>query len=351
MARTTIRRRLTILFGITIVIVVTLVGWFVSRQMTKEMFLQARRAGIALAGNIAATAANDFFNYNYVGLEQKAEEAVKDSDIAYIILYDKEGQVAAFSGQGKPDEEAVVPPLDTEGFNKGGVQVTDQLMLMGKTRGLDILSPVIMPGSDLRWGTVRLGLKLDRIYRQIGRTRLSIFLLGLAGILLGWILAALFTQRITIPLKDLVSATVKVSEGEYEVDLNVSTGDEIQDLAENFQQMTSRIKEGREALEANLKEIRDLKHFSDLIILSITNGLMTLDQESRIVTFNRKAEEILAVKSEDALGRTPQHVWGENSDISRLATEGMVNGGIVSGMELDLTIEGADRIVELTTSP
>jgi len=351
MGRTTIRRRLTFFFGITIVIVVTLVGWLVSRQMTREMFLQAKRTGVAIAGSIAASTSNDFFNYNYVALEQKAEEMVRDSEVAYVILYDKEGQVAAFSGQGNLDADVVVPPLDIGKLDDGEVQVADQLILAEKTRGLDILSPVTMPGSGLRWGTVRLGLKLDRIYKQIERTRLYIFLLGLAGVLMGWMFSALFTRRITIPLKDLVNATVEVSEGKYDVDLSVDTGDEVQDLAENFQQMVFRIKEGREALEGNLKETRDLKHFSDLIILSITNGLMTLDEKGRIVTFNRRAEHILAITSEEVLDQTPEMVWGENNEISRLAREGLVEGKTVSGRELPLTIDGASLIVELTTSP
>jgi len=351
MARTTIRRRLTFLFGITIVLVVALVGWLVSRQMTKEMFLQARRAGIALAGSIAASASNDFYNYNYVALEQKAEEAARDPEIAYVVLYDKEGQVAAFSGQGKLNAEKVFPPINTEDLTSAETTVADGLVSGDYRRGFDILTPVTMSGTGARWGSVRLGLRLDRIYRQIGRTRLYIFLLGLPGVLMGWMLAALFTKRITVPLKDLVDATVKVSEGNYDVDLNVTTGDEVQDLAENFKWMTSSIKQGREALETNLKEIRDLKHFSDLVILSITNGLMTLDERGRIVAFNRKAEEILAITSEEVLEQTPEMIWGQGSEISRLAREGLVEGRTVSGWELRLTIDGVELIVEITTSP
>jgi PAS domain S-box-containing protein len=351
MRRTTIRRRLTFLFGITIVLVVALVGWLVSRQMTKEMFLQARRAGIALAGSIAASASNDFFSYNYVALEQKAEEAVRDPEVAYVVLYDKEGKIAAFSGQGRPDQESSVPPLDLPNPPGNKVLVTEHLVTGNHGKGLDVIMPVTMSGSQERWGTVRLGVRLDRIYTQIERTRISIFFLGLGGTLLGWFLAALFTQRITVPLKDLVNAAVEVSEGKYDIDLRVSTGDEVQDLAENFQQMAFRVKEGRAALEANLKEIRDLKHFSDLIILSITNGLMTLDEKGRIATFNRKAEEILAVKSDSVLGKLPDEVWGRENEISRLAMEGLVHGRTVSGRELHLTIDGAPLVVELTTSP
>ncbi|MGD8353203.1 MAG: HAMP domain-containing protein, partial [Pseudomonadota bacterium] len=268
MRRTTIRRRLTLLFGITIVLVIALVGTLVSRQMAKEMFLQARRAGVALAGNIAASASNDFYNYNYVALEQKAEETTRDSEIAYVVLYDKEGDVAAFSGQGQLDVQDAFPPLSEAQLKSPDTVVNLGLLSGDDGRGFDILAPVAMSGTGTRWGSVRLGLKLDRIYSHINQTRLNIFLLCLVGALMGSLLAALFTRKITVPLKDLLNATVKVSEGNFDVDLSVQTGDEVQRLAENFQEMASRIKEGRDALEANLREIRALKHFSDLIILS-----------------------------------------------------------------------------------
>ncbi|UCG38643.1 MAG: PAS domain S-box protein [bacterium] len=351
MGRTTIRRRLTLLFGVTIALVIALVGWLVSRQMTREMFLQARRAGIALAGSMAASSSNDFFNYNYVGLEQKAEEAVRDADVAYVIFYDKEGAVAAFSGQGKPDAETHVPPLEPEAFGGGDFRVTDHLVLGKETRGLDILVAVTMAGSGTRWGTVRLGLRLDAIYSRIARTRLSIFFLGGAGILLGWVLAAMFTRRITVPLKDLVNATVKVSEGEYEVDLDVRTGDEVQDLAENFRSMTLRIREARQALEENLRQIRELKYFSDLVLLSITDGLMTLDGEGKIVTFNRRAEQVLGVSSQAVLGRTPGDIWGEDSPVTLTTREDLRTAGAAASREIRLAMDGQERTIEVTTAP
>jgi len=351
MGRTTLRRRLTLLFGITIVLVVALVGSLVSRQMTREMFQQAKRAGVALAGSIAASASNDFYNYNYVALEQKAEEAVRDPEIAYIVLYDKEGAVAAYSGQGRPDTGESLPSLDPGDLAAGETSLKVGLMAGDDRRGFDILAPVTMPGSGARWGAVRLGLRLEGIYAQIERTRLFIFMLGLAGVLAGWLLAALFTRRITIPLNRLVNAAVNVSEGTYEVDLDIRTGDEVQDLADNFQQMASRIKEGRDALEARLVEIRELKHFSDLIILSMTSGLMTLDPAGKIVTFNRKAEEILSVNASEVVGRAPDEVWGETSEISGMVRRGFAAGKAVPGREVELTGGGALLIVEITTAP
>ena len=78
---------------------------------------------------------------------------------------------------------------------------------------------------------------------------------------------------------------------------------------------------------------------------------MTLDEMGRIVTFNRKAEQILAVTSDEVLGQLPGAVWGEDNQISHFAREGLVNGRIVTGRELQITLNDTPLTVELTTSP
>jgi len=352
MARKTIRWRLTLLFGITIVLVVALMAFFVSRRMKSEMIAQAQKTAVALAGSIAAASSNDFFSYNYVALEQKAEEAARDPEVSYVILYDKEGEVAAFSGQGRLGRGEAVPPLSAEDRGAEGLILRESLVDGAGARGLDVMVPVKMLGEDgRRWGTVRLGLRLESIFKQIHRTTLVIFLLGLGGTILGLILAALFTRRITIPLKDLVTATVDVSRGKYDVDLKITTEDEIQDLADNFRQMASNLRDQKQALEMNLKEIQELKHFSDLVMLSMTNGLMTLDEQGLVVTFNRMAEKILAVPAGQALGHTLAGIWEKEDGLADFPGEAFTEKQPPSSREIRTQIAGEERILGVSTAP
>ena len=355
MRRTTLQGRLTFLFSIIIVFVVLLVGWFVANRARNTLIEQARRTGVALARSIAAVSSNDFFSYNYVALEQKAEEAARDPEVAYVVLYDKEGKVAAFTGQGLPGTSGTIPDLDVtadpEGVPGEPARITERLMPGYAGPGLDILLPVIMSGEELQWGSVRLGLRLDSIHRQISGIRWFTFSLGLAGVLIGWGSSVLFTRRITIPLSKLVGATVRVSEGDYDTTIRTTTRDEVQDLAENFNIMVGRLKEQRGALEENLREIRNLKHYSDLVILSITNGLITIDSEGRIVTFNRKAEEILHTASEMVLGQTPCQVWGRDNVLTVLLAEGIAREVPMDTREIRWPAEnGTERILEVNTA-
>ncbi len=320
MRRTTLQRKLTLLFGVIIVAVVLTVGGITVYQAREMLIEQARRTGIALAGSIAAAASNDFYNYDYIGLEQKAEEAARDPEVAYVILYDKEGQMAAYSGQGSAALSGSTAPLSPETAGTLQIFVLDGFIQGYSGRGLDIIVPVTMAGTGARWGSVRLGLRLDRIYSRISLLTWIVFTLCLVGVFAGWAASALFTKRITIPLENLVGAAVRVSEGDFDTKIEVVTGDEVQELADNFNWMTQELKKQRISLEENLDEIGRLKHFSDLVILSITNGLITMDRDGNIAAFNRMAEKILDTPAEKALGKSPNQVWGDTDAVSVMAS-------------------------------
>ncbi|MEE8319471.1 MAG: ATP-binding protein, partial [bacterium] len=240
--------------------------------------------------------------------------------VAYVILYDKEGQVAAYSGQGSADLPDSPDPLSAETTGTLQIFVLDGFIKGYGGRGLDILVPVTVAGTAARWGSVRLGLKLDRIYSRMNLLSWIVFALCLVGVFAGWAASALFTKRITIPLENLVGAAVSVSEGDYDTRIEVETGDEVQELADNFNWMTQELKKQRTSLEENLDEIKRLKHFSDLVILSITNGLITMDRDGNIAAFNRMAEMILNTSAEEALGKSPKQVWGDTDAVSVMAS-------------------------------
>ncbi len=350
MGRTTLQKKLTFLFGAIIVAVVLTVGGISVYHARDLLIEQARRTGTALAGSIAAASSNDFFNYNYVGLEQKAEEASRDPEVAYVILYDKEGKVAAYSGQGSAESRSAPENLEPALTATGNTLISGGLMEGFSGRGLDIIVSVTMDEGGSAWGSVRLGLRLDRIYNRITLLTWLVFFLCLAGILVGAAASAVFTRRITVPLKNLVDAAVQVSEGEFETRIRVKTGDEVQDLADNFNWMVSQLAQQRSSLEENLREIKRLKHYSDLVILSITNGLVTMGSDGEIISFNRMAESILDAPAEDVLGRTPTQVWGSQAAVAVMeAAPG--GGGTPREDEVRwVTSDGQERTLQMTTT-
>ncbi len=350
MGRATLQGRLTVIFGGIIVGVVLLVTILLGISGEAVLVEQARMTGLALARGLAATTLNDFLNYNYVALDQKARETVRDPQVAYVVLYDKEGTVASFSGSERAGLGDSPASLSPELQSRLDPVAVEGLILGERGPGLDVVVPVLLPGTPQRWGTVRLGLKLDAIFSQVRRIRWFLFLLGLAGVLAGALASFHFTRRITVPLRDLVQAAGMVAGGDYQPRISVKTGDEVEDLAIGFNRMVEQLDGQRRSLMDNLSEIRMLKQFNDLVLLSITNGLFTLGTEGKVVTFNRKAEEILRLPAEKAVGRTPGEILGEDNPlVLRLREAGRAGKGRESEVRVPLAAE--EKVLRLSIAP
>ncbi len=77
----------------------------------------------------------------------------------------------------------------------------------------------------------------------------SFFGIGILGVLLVLILSFFITTGITRPLREMVWATRKIAEGDFSLELPISSRDEIGQLAESFNHMLIRLKQARQELE------------------------------------------------------------------------------------------------------
>ena len=67
--------------------------------------------------------------------------------------------------------------------------------------------------------------------------------------------------------------------------------------------LSEQIRKGRAELKAKQRDIADLEILKENIIQSISSGLVALDEHGTVIAFNRGAEGIFAIDSEDAIRR------------------------------------------------
>ena len=79
--------------------------------------------------------------------------------------------------------------------------------------------------------------------------------------------------------------------------------------------LAERLRSARVRLEHASHQIADLRAFNDSVINSLLSGLVTLDDECRVLTFNRAASDITGVASEDAAGRSAVDVLQLPADL------------------------------------
>jgi two-component system sensor histidine kinase AtoS len=178
------------------------------------------------------------------------------------------------------------------------------------------------------------------MHKQISKTRLNLLLLGLFTIVLGNLGSVFFARRITKPISKLVERTISAAQGDLHQVIDIRTGDEIEELGRNFNFMMEQIRLHRNELEDRLRQITSLKAYTDHVLASMTNGLMTIDLEKKIVAVNEMAERIIGKGREGIAGFSIEQVLGEQHPLCKILMETLIQGKGISHIEVELKTDG-----------
>jgi NtrC-family two-component system sensor histidine kinase KinB len=128
----------------------------------------------------------------------------------------------------------------------------------------------------------------------------SVFAIGSISVVVGLGFSVLLAGLIVKPVHQIIEATQKISEGDYDVEVKSKSRDEIGMMAKDFNVMVKKLKAYR---DLNFKQILSEKHKSEAIIRSIDDGLIVLNSELKIEDVNPTAARIFDKKPDEIKGR------------------------------------------------
>jgi PAS domain S-box-containing protein len=115
--------------------------------------------------------------------------------------------------------------------------------------------------------------------------------------------------------------------------------------------MIREILDQRVQLEQRFNEILELKAYNDIVLASMTNGLITLDIDSRIVSANGAAESILGLEGRHWQGISFREMWPEDNSFVRLLQKCLQSQTPCRNQEISLdTGKGEQRTLMVNTS-
>ena len=109
------------------------------------------------------------------------------------------------------------------------------------------------------------------------------------------------SKGITVPIQKLAEGTHQVAQGNWDYKIETSGDDEIGILVQSFNQMTGDLKQMTLELERRGKVVQTL-------MANIAAGVVSVDPAGKITTWNKAAEQMLGVDSEQVLGRNYREV-------------------------------------------
>ncbi len=97
-------------------------------------------------------------------------------------------------------------------------------------------------------------------------------------------------------------ATRRVADGDLNFVLEKESSDEMGQLVDSFNTMTSNLNasnanlaEAHNALQKSSMESDDRRRYTEIILQNVEAGVISLDEEGRITTINRFAEKLLNI--------------------------------------------------------
>ncbi|MCG8687898.1 MAG: ATP-binding protein, partial [Desulfobacterales bacterium] len=110
------------------------------------------------------------------------------------------------------------------------------------------------------------------------------------------------SKGITEPVARLAEATKRIAEGDLEFSIVGRTNDEIGLLIDAFNKMTVNLSQSNKqlaetmaALNHSSQESEQRRRYTEIILQNVSAGVISMDEEGRITTINRFAEELLNI--------------------------------------------------------
>jgi len=251
--------------------------------------------GLGIARSLAAASMADLSTYNYVALERSANQAALNPDIEYVIIHDKEGRVAGYSKRPDLQNRILQDNVTRKAIDASTPLIQKVPFEPASSPLLDVAVPVYLPNSVDRWGVIRLGLSLAPMHKQIRQTQWIILTVGLMALAVGILVSTWAAKRVTYPLGNLVQATIEAAQGNLSQEIAVRTGDEVEILASNFSHMIQEILDHRKQLELQLSEIRHLHRYTEKLLITMSDGLLSVDMDGTVASINPAVHTILDI--------------------------------------------------------
>jgi two-component system phosphate regulon sensor histidine kinase PhoR len=145
-------------------------------------------------------------------------------------------------------------------------------------------------------GVARVALPLTAIEKSINQLTLTIALamipLALLTILAAWFIA----RRTTGPLRELTKATKLIAAGQLGQKITVQTGDEVGQLGDAFNEMSSSLKSTMDAVSSEKAKL-------STVLNNMVDGVILTDKGGSISSANETAGKMLGFDDKNASGK------------------------------------------------
>ena len=272
LSRLRLQSQFILVTALAILLLMGIIGYVAVEREKAILYREVERQGKLLGETLAIPILNDLI-YERLGLVEEGgllDTYVteiydrRDLDLLYLIILDVDGSVISHNDiteYGKIYSD----PLTARALAADNTVI--QHFTSKGHAALDIGVPLSI--GKKRWGTLKIGVSLEKAEHEIVATIRSIIVFTVFLVVVGFFVIVLLSRRFIRPITQLAS-TMEKARGHYlDVKVDVRGHDELAVLGERFNRMIERIRQANDELKrANEKMVQSEKLASIGILAS-----------------------------------------------------------------------------------
>jgi len=269
--RFSITAQLAFWTSVILVLLIFSLLFVIQNREVKSIIAEKMSRGLVMVRYIAEMNARRLVLWELSDIDENIQGLIRD-DLSYIIFYDRDGRPVVVS-------ESIANNLEVINRTSCAGQVGpddvfyNNYRLVENGREQEVMEveiPIYIRGSDIKWGSVKIGLKLEDVKVRIQKTRLVMAGFGLAALILTLLSSLLMARRITRPIRNLVEGTRRISKGDFTYRIPVISEDEIGDLTRSFNEMAEQLLQARQKTEEANRRLVQVEKLASIGRLSAT---------------------------------------------------------------------------------
>jgi PAS domain S-box-containing protein len=253
--RFNIRSKLIFFLSLLVLVIISVSTFFSYFRASHAMQTEIQKYGIVVTKTFTQMAATHIFETDYITVLENALSLVKSSDIQSVTIMDANGKIWISTNKNQVNPVPMRPFYEDLLRNK---QLKYRKIMKDDEWILEFGSPVTALGRVTHLVNVEISLKSMK--KQLAERTQSILILSCVMISIAVFLAIVLSKLLTDPIKNLVSGTNEISQGNLDYRINVYSQDEIGELSQSFNLMADNLQmelTERKQAEQELREHRD----------------------------------------------------------------------------------------------
>ncbi len=266
-----LQSRFILFTGFSIIGLMAVLGFIAVQREREILYQEVEREGRLLGETLAIPIINDLI-YERLGLVEEGgllDNYImeifqkKDINLLYIAILDGSGKVISHNDiteYGKTYNDSItLSALNSE-------RPLIQRIFHKDKPAIDFSFPLSI--GKKRWGTLKFGISLEKVKKEVTATVLRIVLLTCFFLIAGFGIIVLLSQRFIRPITELADTMERIRGEELDVRIPVKGMDEIAVLTDRFNSLMERIRDAQIELRKTHERLMQSERLASIGILA-----------------------------------------------------------------------------------